>query len=226
MAYLASTCFYCWIFLPFPFLLTIFSCKPKWLGAAEYWLYCIWVLNHTFTKFGKSLLCLGLPESITNKNNFCIKSEWCDFAEAVFRIVISDSCLISAMACDFGKPLVTLKSHQNLAANPLMYWDTCSCVNSSGFLFQRGHFPLLPFPLLTILDKIRAPALALGIWSQQPVLLFVTDTRDMVYCFNRASLQIICRWAWGTQPFVRLVVCFELYSLPYHPLIYPWLDLY
>lgn len=117
-------------------------------------------------------------------------------------------------------------SESSCQPTDVLRYFPCSCVNSSGFLFQRNHFPLLPFPLLTILDKIRAPALALGIWSQQPVLLFVTDTRDMVYCFNKASLQIKCRWAWGTQPFVRLVVCFELYSLPYHPLIYPWLDLY
>lgn len=103
---------------------------------------------------------------------------------------------------------------------------SCSCVNSSGFLFQRGHFPLLPYPLLSILDKIEALALALGIyWSQQPVLLFVTDNRDSVYCFNIESLQIICRWAWGIQTF-GMLECSELSSLPNYPLTYPWLDLY
>lgn len=112
----------------------------------------------------------------------------------------------------------------------VLRYFSCSCVNSSGFLFQSGHFSHLPYPLLTILDKIKAPALAsdqhLGFWSQQPVLLIVTDNRDIAYFFNKAYLQIICRWAWGTQPFGRLVVCFELISLPYYPLTYQWLDLY
>lgn len=196
--------------LSFPFFLIIFSLKPKWLGAAESWLYCIWVLDHTLTRFGKSLLCPGLPETITNKNNFCIKSEWCDFAEADFRIIILDLCLISAMVCDFE--CTEKRSETSCQPTDVLRYFSCSCVNSSGFFFQRGHFPSLPYPLLSILDKIKASALALGIWSQQPVLLFVTDNRDIVYCFNKESLKIICRWAWGTHPFGRLV-CFELISL-------------
>lgn len=168
MAYLASTCFYCWTFLPFPFLLMIFSHKPKWLGAAEHWLYWIWVLGHTFTKSGKSLLCLGLPEIITNRKNFCIKSEWCDFAEADFRITVPDSW----HGLWFWKVSGYTEKVSESSCQPtdVLRYFSCSCVNSSGFLFQRGHFPLLPYPLLTILDEIKAPALALGIWSQQPVL--------------------------------------------------------
>ena len=44
----------------------------------------------------------------------------------------------------------------------ILRYISCSCATNSRFLIQRRHFPLLPYPLLTLLEKIRAPSISTG----------------------------------------------------------------